>query len=83
LKPHGDHEDYLRPKHEELQLLDGCLDEPFAPPTPKSIDEVIAVKFKLTAAIGAQHDPRGGTTTEAPSAIVARTVSPISHQGTE
>ena len=56
--------DYLRRKHEELQLLDGCLDEPFAPPTPKSIDEVIAVKFKLTAAIRAQHDLKGWTTTE-------------------
>lgn len=55
---------YLRRKHEELQLLDACLDESFAPATPKSINEAIALKFKLTAAIRAQHDLKDWTTTE-------------------
>ncbi|MGY2843741.1 hypothetical protein ACVIWU_006383 [Bradyrhizobium sp. USDA 4509] len=57
-------EAYLRRKHEELQLLDACLDHSFAPPTPKSINEAIALKFKLTAAIRAQHDLTEWTTTE-------------------
>ncbi|TYL85610.1 hypothetical protein FXB40_42775 [Bradyrhizobium rifense] len=55
---------YLRRKHEELRLLDACLDRPLASPPPQSIDEVIALKFKLTAAIRAQHDLKDWTTTE-------------------
>jgi hypothetical protein len=57
-------EAYLRRKHDELRLLDASLDEPSAPPVPKSIDEAIAYKFKLTAAVRAQHDLKDWTATE-------------------
>jgi hypothetical protein len=55
---------YLHRKHEELRLLDACLDRPFASPAPQTIDEVIVLKFKLAAAIRAQHDLKEWTTTE-------------------
>src|ERR1700761_2392342 len=57
-------EAYLSRKYCELQLLDACLDKPWAPPKPKSINEAIAYKFKLTAAVRAQHDLKDWTATE-------------------
>lgn len=55
---------YLHRKHEELRLLDDCLGTSLASARPQSVDEVIALKFKLTAALRAQHDLRDWTTTE-------------------
>jgi hypothetical protein len=55
---------YLRRKSEELRLLDDCLEKSLALAAPRSIDEVIELKFKLTAALRAQHDLSGWTTTE-------------------
>ena len=57
-------ESYLRRKHGELCLFDACLEEPLALPEPRSIDEVIAFKLKLTAAVRAQHDLKDWTATE-------------------
>ncbi|TKV74160.1 hypothetical protein FDV58_33745 [Bradyrhizobium elkanii] len=57
-------EAYLERKYDELRLLDDCLDKPVAPGPPQSIDEVIELKFKLTAALRAQHDLNEWTTTE-------------------
>lgn len=49
-------EAYLQRKYAELNLLDDCLDEPLAPAPPRTVDEVIELKFRLTAALRAQHD---------------------------
>ena len=57
-------EAYLHRKHDELRFLDACLDEPSEPSVPKSIDEAIAYKFKLTAAVRAQYDLKDWTATE-------------------
>ena len=57
-------EAYLQRKYEELRLLDSCLHEPIASAPPRSIDEGIELKFKLTAALRAQHDLSDWTATE-------------------
>ncbi|MGF6308786.1 hypothetical protein ABIB82_002423 [Bradyrhizobium sp. i1.8.4] len=57
-------EAYLRRKSNELSLLDGCLDKPLALAPPRSIDQVIEHKFRLTAALRAQHDLKDWATTE-------------------
>jgi hypothetical protein len=55
---------YLLRKQDELRLLETCLDAPLALSAPRSLDDVIAFKFKLTAAIRAQHDLKDWTATE-------------------
>ena len=45
-------------------FLDACLDKPSEPSVPKSIDEAIPYKFKLTAAVRAQYDLKDWTATE-------------------
>jgi len=46
---------YLKRKHEELSLLNGCLSTPLPLTYPESIAEVIRHKFQLTATLKAQH----------------------------
>ena len=57
-------EAYLQRKYHELELLDDCLDTSLAPAPPRSIDDVIELKFKLTAALRAQHDLSDWAATE-------------------
>jgi len=48
-------EAYLKRKHWEIGLLNGCLSNPRHAPCPRSVDEVIKTKFQLTAALRAEH----------------------------
>jgi len=57
-------EAYLARKHQELQLLNGCLRRPRAVPAPRSVMEVIRHKFQLTAALKAEHALSDWTGTE-------------------
>ena len=57
-------EAYLQRKYDELKLLDDCLDTSLAPAAPRSIDDVIELKFKLTAVLRAQHDLSDWAATE-------------------
>lgn len=57
-------EAYLGRKHEEIRLLNGCLRSPADMPCPRSVDEVIETKFRLTAALRADHELQGWKATE-------------------
>lgn len=57
-------EAYLDRKHDELKLLNDCLRRPFSLVRPKSVDEVIQLKFQLTASIRAEHELQDWTATE-------------------
>ncbi len=57
-------EAYLTRKHQELQLLNGCLRRPHALPAPRAVMEVIRRKFQLTAALKAEHALGDWTATE-------------------
>src|SRR3569832_2505748 len=48
-------EDYLARKHEELQLLNSCLREPLDLARPNTVSDVVKSKFRLTAALRADH----------------------------
>ncbi len=48
-------EAYLVRKHQELDLLNGCLDKPLALRRPASVTEVIERKFQIAAALKAEH----------------------------
>jgi hypothetical protein len=57
-------ESYLARKFEELKLLNDCLRRPFSLVPPKSVDDVIQLKFQLTASIRAEHELQDWTATE-------------------
>lgn len=57
-------EAYLGRKHEEIRLLNGCLTGPGDVPCPRSVDEVIETKFRLTAALRAEHELQDWKATE-------------------
>jgi hypothetical protein len=57
-------EAYLERKHQEISLLNDCLESPLPMERPRSVKEVIEQKFRLTAALRAQHDLRDWTITE-------------------
>jgi hypothetical protein len=46
---------YLDRKHEELKLLNGCLGSPLTLRKPVAVTEVIEQKFRLAAALKAEH----------------------------
>ncbi|WFU37918.1 hypothetical protein QA640_26100 [Bradyrhizobium sp. CB82] len=46
---------YLDRKHQELALLNGCLARPLTLRTPVAVVEVIEQKFRLAAALKAEH----------------------------
>ena len=48
-------EKYLERKGEEIALLNGCLSEPLDFEVPKSVAAVIDQKFRLAAALKAEH----------------------------
>ena len=48
-------EAYLERKSEELNLLNGCLAKPLSLPTPGGVADVITTKFKIAAALKAEH----------------------------
>ena len=48
-------EAYLQRKEEELRLLNGCLGTPLTLPALSSVAEVIGYKFRLAAALKAEH----------------------------
>lgn len=56
-------EEYLGRKHKEIALLNNCL-APLCLSTPRSPNEVIEHKFRLTAALRAQHDFGNWSATE-------------------
>jgi hypothetical protein len=48
-------EAYLKRKHQEVVLLNGCLSEPLSLEIPRSVTAVVEQKFQLAAALKAQH----------------------------
>jgi len=48
-------EAYLDRKNEELKLLDSCLGSPLALGRPTTVEEVIERKFRIAAALKAEH----------------------------
>src|ERR1700759_1872860 len=57
-------ETYLERKHEELQLLNNCLQSPQPLGCPRSVDEVIQLKFQFTALLRAEEALHDWTVTE-------------------
>jgi hypothetical protein len=57
-------EAYLKRKHEEIVLLNGCLSQPLDLEFPRSVSAVIEQKFRLAAALKAQHALDDWTVTE-------------------
>jgi hypothetical protein len=57
-------EAYLERKHQELELLASCLREPAAIERPASVVEVIKKKFRIAAALKAEHALHGWAHTE-------------------
>ena len=57
-------EAYLKRKHQELRLLNDCLEILFPFPCPRSLSEVIKHKFQLAAALKAEHALQDWTATE-------------------
>ena len=47
---------YFDRKHEELWVLNQCLRTPLDVVRPRSVVEIIGNKFRLTAALKAQHE---------------------------
>ncbi|MGY4624606.1 hypothetical protein [Bradyrhizobium sp. USDA 4486] len=68
-------EAYLERKHEEIRLLNGCLRSPRNVRCPRSVDEVIAAKFQLTAALRAEHELADWKATETSWSATARPTS--------
>ncbi|WFU68696.1 hypothetical protein [Bradyrhizobium sp. CB2312] len=68
-------EAYLGRKHEEIRLLNGCLRGPRNVPCPRSVDEVIAAKFQLAAALRAEHELADWKATETSWSASARPTS--------
>ena len=57
-------ETYLDRKNDELELLNGCLSKPLALRRPASVADVIEQKFRLAAALKAEHAQRDWAFTE-------------------
>jgi hypothetical protein len=57
-------EAYLDRKHGELELLNGCLGSPLPLRRPASVNEVIAQKFHIAAALKAEHTLQDWALTE-------------------
>ena len=57
-------ERYFERKHAELRLISESLHEPIVFDIVRSIDEVVKLKFKLTAALRAENERSGWNTTE-------------------
>ncbi len=57
-------EAYLERKHQELELLASCLRKPAAIKRPESVVEVVKEKFRLAAALRAEHALYGWAHTE-------------------
>ncbi|MGL9622372.1 hypothetical protein QRQ56_30795 [Bradyrhizobium sp. U531] len=55
---------YFERKHAELRLINESLHEPIAFDVAQSIDEVVKLKFKLTAALRAENERSAWNTTE-------------------
>ncbi|MET4372622.1 hypothetical protein [Bradyrhizobium sp. LB12.1] len=49
-------EAYLERKHREIRLLNDCLSHPVHLACPRSVDDVIKSKFRVTAALRAEHE---------------------------
>ncbi|MET4201851.1 hypothetical protein [Bradyrhizobium sp. LA6.12] len=68
-------EAYLERKHREIELLNGCLERPRNPLRPRSVEEVIRVKFQLTAKLRAEHELQAWKATETAWSATARPAS--------
>jgi len=55
---------YLERKHRELRLLNDCLTKPLDLAPPRSVDEVVGSKFRITAALRAEHELQAWKATE-------------------
>lgn len=66
---------YLDRKHREIGLLNDCLRSPLNLTRPRSVDEVITSKFRITAALRADHELRDWKATETAWSASARPAS--------
>ncbi|MBR0818086.1 hypothetical protein [Bradyrhizobium liaoningense] len=57
-------ETYLDRKRREIGLLNDCLRDPLHLPCLRSVDEVITAKFRIAAALRAEHELRDWKATE-------------------
>lgn len=55
---------YLERKHEELRLLNDCLRNRLDLARPRSVDDVVRSKFRITAALRAEHELQEWKATE-------------------
>ncbi|MDE5444971.1 hypothetical protein GWG65_26705 [Bradyrhizobium sp. CSA207] len=55
---------YLERKHREIGLLNDCLRSPLHLPRPRSVDEVVKSKFRIAAALRAEHALQDWNATE-------------------
>ncbi|MBR0990144.1 hypothetical protein JQ580_05370 [Bradyrhizobium japonicum] len=68
-------EAYLERKHCELRLLNDCLSHRLDLTRPRSVDEVVAAKFRITAALRAEHELQAWKATETSWSHAAKPVS--------
>ena len=57
-------ETYLERKYREIRLIHDCLRSPRQVSRPRTVDEAIAAKFQLTAALRAEHELQDWNATE-------------------
>ena len=70
-------EAYFERKADELGLLNDCLKAPLSFPTPRSVTDVVRQKFRLTAALKAEHALGDWTATETAWAPVQHRSGPF------
>ncbi|WP_339032826.1 hypothetical protein WI604_16930 [Bradyrhizobium symbiodeficiens] len=68
-------EAYLERKHCELRLLNDCLSHRLDLTRPRSVDEGVASKFRITAALRAEHELQAWKATETSWSLAAKPVS--------
>jgi len=66
---------YLERKYRELRLMRDCLRDTQELSRPRSVDEVIAAKFQLAAALRAEHERKDWNATETAWSTAARPAS--------
>ncbi|MET3996599.1 hypothetical protein ABID65_008276 [Bradyrhizobium sp. S3.9.2] len=68
-------EQFLERKYREIQLISDGLSAPQQVSRPRAVDEVIATKFQLTAALRAEHELQDWNATETAWSTAARPAS--------
>jgi hypothetical protein len=66
---------YLERKYSEIQLIRDCLRDTQHVSRPRSVDEVVAAKFQMAAALRAEHERQDWNATETAWSTAARPAS--------